>query len=512
MTAPRSWTLQLPYETLPLSLNDRDHRMVVWRAQHNLRNQVRMLARSVNIPRLERIHVQLHYRPITVRSRDQDNAVATLKPAIDGLRDYPSRHKNGQLVEAAWTGIVPDDTPPTSPGNHPPSTTRNRPPRVSANRPGSGSSSPRYPRDRKRLRHQTLTEMAFIADNWTDLLEARQPGTARPWRQALLDPERRAAMAQRDREERATATPTHPASPAPPSTSTSSTSSSRSGPPSTNSPAHQPRLAKKTPAGSASRKVTEIAPCSSSSRPGSRSSQRPTRPEPPRSEPAAAPHRRSQPRPLARPRRPAPQRRRLPLVPRRHPEAPRRRSDHPPRRRDPRQAANRTAQPSKPATPSSAGTRSATRPTKTAASATAAAPLALARMGMAREAAHHRRPARQPSRQGDVLGRPRDFAIVHSGRSGVDQAVAIVPPRNGVPAPASEQPGQAIRFVGGPFHGQLRRFVTIDDVLVVDRPENSKRPRLSSIDAATHPVGEYQFEIVNEQASYVWVAARKVSA
>lgn len=55
-----------------------------------------------------------------------------------------------------------------------------------------------------------LTDLAFVTDHWNDLLEARQPGTPRPWRQALLDPERRTAMAARDRDERTNRDPDAP--------------------------------------------------------------------------------------------------------------------------------------------------------------------------------------------------------------------------------------------------------------------------------------------------------------
>jgi hypothetical protein len=57
---------------------------------------------------------------------------------------------------------------------------------------------------------QVLTDLAFITEHWTDLLENRQPGTARPWRQALIDPERRAATLARDRDERAERDPDAP--------------------------------------------------------------------------------------------------------------------------------------------------------------------------------------------------------------------------------------------------------------------------------------------------------------
>jgi hypothetical protein len=127
MTA-RSWTLRLAYPKLPLSLNDRRHHMVRHRAAKTLRDRVRMLARAEGIPRLDGLHVEMHWTPATNRTRDADNAVATLKAAIDGLRDYPARYRTvpvpagvGRggveyeprrvLSSPAWVGIVPDDDP-----------------------------------------------------------------------------------------------------------------------------------------------------------------------------------------------------------------------------------------------------------------------------------------------------------------------------------------------------------------------------------------------------------------
>lgn len=106
MTA-RSWTLRLVYSKLPLSLNDRSHWGEVARSKRNLRDRVRLMARAQRIPRLDAIHVQMHWTPVVVRGRDQDNAVATLKPAIDGLRDYKPTKRD----PAGWRGVVPDDTP-----------------------------------------------------------------------------------------------------------------------------------------------------------------------------------------------------------------------------------------------------------------------------------------------------------------------------------------------------------------------------------------------------------------
>jgi hypothetical protein len=45
-------------------------------------------------------------------------------------------------------------------------------------------------------------DLDFVEDNWPSLCESRRIGTPRPWRQALLDPDVRAAQLARDREER----------------------------------------------------------------------------------------------------------------------------------------------------------------------------------------------------------------------------------------------------------------------------------------------------------------------
>jgi hypothetical protein len=114
MTEPRSWRLTFWYPKLPLSLNDRRHRMVVYRVQKQVRDRVRQAARAQGVPRLQSIHMAMHWTPSTNRGRDEDNAVATLKSAIDGLRDYPARYRNvnGQrvLTAAPWVGVVADDT------------------------------------------------------------------------------------------------------------------------------------------------------------------------------------------------------------------------------------------------------------------------------------------------------------------------------------------------------------------------------------------------------------------
>lgn len=71
--------------SVPLSLNDRMH----WAAKANAVARVKAVVRNAvmaaDIPHLDHVHVEMHYRPKTNRFRDIDNTVATLKPAIDAL-------------------------------------------------------------------------------------------------------------------------------------------------------------------------------------------------------------------------------------------------------------------------------------------------------------------------------------------------------------------------------------------------------------------------------------------
>jgi hypothetical protein len=53
-------------------------------------------------------------------------------------------------------------------------------------------------------------DLDFIEEHWPSLCESRRIGTSRPWRQALLDPEVRAAQLARDREDREVRDPDAP--------------------------------------------------------------------------------------------------------------------------------------------------------------------------------------------------------------------------------------------------------------------------------------------------------------
>lgn len=115
MTAPRSWEIALAYPTPPLSLNDRDVWQVRARKARLLRDRVRAMTAHLQIPRLEAVHIDMLWIPKDRRVRDADNLVATLKPGIDGTRDYPARYRTvggvRVLVEPAYRGVIADDDP-----------------------------------------------------------------------------------------------------------------------------------------------------------------------------------------------------------------------------------------------------------------------------------------------------------------------------------------------------------------------------------------------------------------
>lgn len=97
MTGVQVWRLQLSGDRPALNLNDRHH----WAAKAKVTKRVRLEAAAraagLRLPRgLGHVHSQLVWLAPDARRRDEDNLVATAKPAWDGLVDY---------------GLVPDDEP-----------------------------------------------------------------------------------------------------------------------------------------------------------------------------------------------------------------------------------------------------------------------------------------------------------------------------------------------------------------------------------------------------------------
>lgn len=102
MTAPtaQAVTIELPWHTPPLSLNDR-HATRGERdaAIAKVRSDAGWIVKAQAMPRLGRqrhVRVELRYQPRRRGRRDEDNIVATYKPVCDGIVD---------------AGIVPDDAP-----------------------------------------------------------------------------------------------------------------------------------------------------------------------------------------------------------------------------------------------------------------------------------------------------------------------------------------------------------------------------------------------------------------
>lgn len=85
-TTPGIWILQLPM-VRPLTLNARgSHWASGYKAKKQITNDTILMARARKVPQLQRARVELRYSPPDRRRRDVDNLVATLKPAVDGLR------------------------------------------------------------------------------------------------------------------------------------------------------------------------------------------------------------------------------------------------------------------------------------------------------------------------------------------------------------------------------------------------------------------------------------------
>lgn len=87
------WVLHMPFLT-PLSLNDRDHRMVKAKKVRTWRQAAALLVRAASIPACAKIEVLLEYVPRDSRPRDHLNLVASLKAIEDGVVD---------------AGVIPDD-------------------------------------------------------------------------------------------------------------------------------------------------------------------------------------------------------------------------------------------------------------------------------------------------------------------------------------------------------------------------------------------------------------------
>jgi len=80
-----TWTIRLPYQNPPLSLNRRLH----WAREASLKQDLKHAAfvyvKQAKVPRLERAIITLHWVPRDNRRRDTDNPYPTIKSIIDGI-------------------------------------------------------------------------------------------------------------------------------------------------------------------------------------------------------------------------------------------------------------------------------------------------------------------------------------------------------------------------------------------------------------------------------------------
>lgn len=96
-TGGTTYRLDLPWQTPPLSLNDRHaNRIVEAIAVAKVRESVGWVAKGARMGHHDKVRVTLNYQPRHNGRRDADNLVATLKPCCDALVD---------------ADLVDDDTP-----------------------------------------------------------------------------------------------------------------------------------------------------------------------------------------------------------------------------------------------------------------------------------------------------------------------------------------------------------------------------------------------------------------
>ncbi|MFC9768634.1 hypothetical protein [Rhodococcus jostii] len=87
-------TIELPWATPPMSMNDRMH----WARKAGITKGIRDTTHVLvqHLPKSGHITIGLHYRPRDDRRRDVDNLMPVLKACADGVVD---------------AGLVADDTP-----------------------------------------------------------------------------------------------------------------------------------------------------------------------------------------------------------------------------------------------------------------------------------------------------------------------------------------------------------------------------------------------------------------
>lgn len=106
------WRIDLPWDKPPMTLNNMPTNPF---AKANLTKQikarVRNAVRNADVPHLDHVHVELHYRGKTNALRDVDNLVATLKPTLDALQHKDVLESAGLDESRRWQPIVDGDDP-----------------------------------------------------------------------------------------------------------------------------------------------------------------------------------------------------------------------------------------------------------------------------------------------------------------------------------------------------------------------------------------------------------------
>ena len=110
--SPRTWTLELPFDRPPLSLNARQHHMAVYRIRQQIIEAVHWQAIAQRLPKnLDHVGIVLHWQATVKRSRDTDNPAPTLKACIDALAGGRGKRRGYGLVvdddsEHVTSGVV----------------------------------------------------------------------------------------------------------------------------------------------------------------------------------------------------------------------------------------------------------------------------------------------------------------------------------------------------------------------------------------------------------------------
>jgi crossover junction endodeoxyribonuclease RusA len=89
-----AWVVRIPPPAKVMTSNQRPNHWVRAQLTKEWRTAAGWTFRSLNIPRLERVHIWVHWNAVDGRQRDPANCYPTVKACIDGITD---------------AGVIPDD-------------------------------------------------------------------------------------------------------------------------------------------------------------------------------------------------------------------------------------------------------------------------------------------------------------------------------------------------------------------------------------------------------------------